>query len=386
MAELATQMVNLTVAETTMTTNGSTQGWLDRLSTELRLEIFQLAQQHEGVLLVVDKSNKTNRINVSLLVALVNDKKYIEAVEVFYTANTFRVTKYAELRTPATGIRSAAGKAYVYITRLELRNLGKSEEFVTAKRLEQVIKISSQMPKLKELVVAFDSLASGPMATLGSAATLRESLAGMDLLDEWKLECVAVGKYTMSRSKGINITFVHVGLMETWAEMKSSPPVTFVSQVKALKKALKKQPRASVPQGFHGFFLNMTLSAWVAVWENCTRIMDAGAFDDPDFEISHDEFTLIEMFMESFKWTKGSKPMSKVRGRLFVGHAMRELAEESVKFIPDPTVSTKTAEIMEGSTDILRLNSGKFPRLTAGGMDYWRERAGNLGQTLPLPY
>ncbi|KAK5678856.1 hypothetical protein LTS10_008511 [Elasticomyces elasticus] len=363
----------------------STTAWLDRLPTEVRIEIFKLAQKHKGVLLVVDERNKDVIVDVSLLVALVNDKKSIEAVEGFFTANTFRLTKYAELASSDLGLADGAGDAFKYITHLELRNLAVSIEFMSEEGLQLVMKACGAMPRLRGVTVAYDTVAVDPQSTLSTTETLRKSLAGMgyDGLDGWKLECVEIGKYIMSKSTGLKITFVHVGLMEAWANMKKSPPVTFKSQVEALAKVLREQPGSATEMpGSFGFVLNLSLAAWVSIWERICTHCEGSAMGDPDVEFSEDELNLMELFMQR---THRGLAVAKLRGRVVVGHALRELDEESVRYKYMPETSVKHPQVMEDITDLLRLNGGMSPGLATGGGEYWRERTGNLGQTMPEP-
>ncbi|KAK4888020.1 hypothetical protein LTR27_013024 [Elasticomyces elasticus] len=362
----------------------STTAWLDRLPTEVRIEIFKIAQKHKGVLLVVDERNKDAIVDVSLLVALVNNKKSIEAVEGFFTANTFRLTKYVELESSDLGLAEGAGDAFKYITYLELRNLANSDEFMSEGGLQLATRVCAAMPRLKEVTVAFDRLASEVSDTFAEKPILRTYLAalGYDGLDGWKLECVGIGQYTLAKQKGLTITFVHVGLVGAWAEMKGQKPETWKGQVRALAKALKTEPR-TIP-GLHGFFHNISLAGWSVVFERCIQFTVGGELEN-GIELSSQELDLLEMAAECQKNSKATASR-KVTGRVTLGHVLRDFDEEEVRFIPDPKFSVKSAEVMEALTELLRNNNGRSPRIAAGGqgVEYWRERAGNMGETLEI--
>ncbi|KAK3652658.1 hypothetical protein LTR56_004952 [Elasticomyces elasticus] len=378
MSTIATLVKDLLIAAS----NTSTLAWLDRLPTEVRLEIFKLAQQHQGALLVVDQLNKDAIVDVSLLVALVNDKKSVEAVEGFFTANTFRLTKYAELLSPKLGLADRTGDAYKYITHLELRNVARSEEFMSVDGLELVVKECGDMPRLKEVTVAYDSLGGNPNIELSYRETLRESLAGMGYseLTGWKLECVGVGKYTMSRSSSPTITFVHVALMERWACMKMSPPATLESQAQAFHEATQ-DPRVDEMLSHFSFIVNMSLAEWVVVWERCCILTDSGAYTSLDLTLPSDQLKLFGVFLEYAQSCPGD---AEVRKHVITGNVLRELDEESVGNNINASTSVKSAEVMEGLSELLRKNSGASPRIAGGGEKYRREQARNLGRAVPV--
>ncbi|KAK5710921.1 hypothetical protein LTR15_012715 [Elasticomyces elasticus] len=369
MSTIATLVKDLLIAEMTGAKNTSTPAWLDRLPTEVRLEIFKLAQQHKGVLLVVNELNKDATVDVSLLVALVNDKKSVEAVEAFYTTNTLRLTTYAQLASPNLGLADGAGDAFHFITSLELRNWAVFDEFMSADGQELLARICGQMPRLKHVVVAIDSVA-GKMSI--DQAILP--------VDGYKLDCVDVGKYRMTKTEGVTVDFVHCGLVEAWQGMLNSKPEVFREQAEAFDRAVTTFTDGVITAqvvitGHVEFFLNISLARWAAVWGTGVKlIMSPEHADGPPKDLTPEEFMLLQVYGKSVRYCR-TAAAAKVYQAIVSAEQLRDLAD---------SLPSSRPEMLEGITDIQRLNSSSSPFLVSGGPKYWRERAWNKEKTVPL--
>ncbi|KAK4935433.1 hypothetical protein LTR10_023511 [Elasticomyces elasticus] len=354
MSTIATQVKELLIAAS----NTSTPAWLDRLPTEVRLEIFKLAQQHKNVLLVVDDKNHKLPVDVSLLVALVNDKKNIEAVEAFYTVNTFRLTTYAQLASSNLGLADGVGDAFDYITSLELRNLAVHDEFMGSDGLRLARRIREQMPKLKNIVIAID--------TIPGYVPFSEAI---NPTDGYEMHCVGVGRYRMSKKEGLAVDFVHAGLVEAWQKMLDAKPETFREQADAFEKAIDRNDQGI--KGHVEFFLNISLARWVAVWEKGVKlILGPDHAKGPPADMTPAELFILQIYGKLVSYCKTSAA-AKVYGTVVSGQRLRDL---------DVGSPLSSPEVLEGITDILRVNSMRSPLLTSGGPKYRREKAGNLGQ------
>ncbi|KAK5710925.1 hypothetical protein LTR15_012719 [Elasticomyces elasticus] len=195
---------------------------LDRIPAETRVLIFELVLCCD-VPVVATNGKRVN--NTALLVALVNDDKYIEAYEAFYKSNTFRLDYVNQLgdimafSTPKYGPVS-------YITHLEWPYLGKTN-FTGTDDINRIVHFSSRLPKLKSLVICSETHLFPPCDLYDHVKKVDKELAR-------RLVCVGVGHFTFQHTGGMTVHLKRRSLVRAWEAMKMSRRRTFREVVEAI--------------------------------------------------------------------------------------------------------------------------------------------------------
>ncbi|KAK3623202.1 hypothetical protein LTR22_024501 [Elasticomyces elasticus] len=228
-----------------------TQSSLDKIPAELRIEIFGLALHHEDALLLVHHDGRTRDeckgdneplADIALLVALVNDPKYHEAFEAFYDVNSFLATR--NIFAPITGpeLQDSTQGPLAWITHLQLVNLVNYQQFLSPKRLEHTLEMCAQMPKLKSLTIAYDSLYD--------VLTPRKWLSKVVKLSAHELVCMGVGHFRLRYKDKLSVDFKQYTLMQCWQKVKLATPMSFADLVAALELELAgKHPSVDCDYG-----------------------------------------------------------------------------------------------------------------------------------------
>ncbi|KAK5689526.1 hypothetical protein LTR97_012866 [Elasticomyces elasticus] len=161
----------------------STTPWLDLLPAEIRIDIFgyALCCRDEGWR--INYEHRKNNTSIALLIALVNDPKYGEAYEAFYSCQSFALDYYQELH--ALNVHNKWPNIVRYITHLELANFANYKEFLGSKAPQtSVLALCSRQPKLRSLTIAYDAQNFG-------SYPFRRQLENGDSLRGHELTCVA---------------------------------------------------------------------------------------------------------------------------------------------------------------------------------------------------
>ncbi|KAK5724212.1 hypothetical protein LTR17_013498 [Elasticomyces elasticus] len=234
-----------------MATKPQPTAWLDKVSAEIRIEIFR----HLYCRLRLKPQAKRNNTDIALLVALVNDlQKYAEAREVFFHCNIFVLRNRQQLHGLACYQSSPA--AMKYLTRLELVNLNDKNEFLNVQSMQSAIqKVSTHLPKLKSLTIAYDPLRYG-------VTTTREHF-DKGVFKDRKLNCVAVGCYTLDCKERYVVQLQHYHLVHCWSEMKKSQRETLASVESQLDYAARSSHRLPLSC----FFDSLSLAEWIPLFE-----------------------------------------------------------------------------------------------------------------------
>ncbi|KAK5743475.1 hypothetical protein LTR17_002650 [Elasticomyces elasticus] len=189
---------------------------LDKIPAELRINIFGLALYHEDALLIVHHDGRTRdecrgdnepKADIALLVALVNDPKLHEAFEAFYDVNSFLATK--NMLVP-----DITQSPLAWITHLQLVNLVNYRQFLSPQRLERTLEICAQMPKLKNLTIAWSKLPAH------------------------ELVCVGVGHFRLRYKDKLSVDFKQYALVQCWQNVRLATPKSFADLVAALEQKL----------------------------------------------------------------------------------------------------------------------------------------------------
>ncbi|KAK4889941.1 hypothetical protein LTR27_011271 [Elasticomyces elasticus] len=192
----------------------STTPWLDLLPAEIRIDIFGYALCCGDEGLRINCEHRKNNTSIALLIALVNDPKYGEAYEAFYSSNSFVLDYYQELH--ALSLHNKWPNLIRYITYLELANFANYKEFLGSKAPQtSVFALCSRLSKLRSLTIAYDA------QSFGSYSTRRQLEIG-DRLRGHELTCVAVGQCVLECDKSFVVKLKHYALVQSWSEAKLS--------------------------------------------------------------------------------------------------------------------------------------------------------------------
>ncbi|KAK3643107.1 hypothetical protein LTR56_004946 [Elasticomyces elasticus] len=189
-----------------MTTTTQPTALLDRLSAEIRVQIFkELYCTGQRVSVPQVKGDNTA---IALLVALVNDpQKYAEAREVFYRCSIFILRNRQQLHKLA-GCESQLFPMR-HIASLELVNLKDRKEFLEPQSMQSaILKVSAYLPKLKSLTIACDPLRYG----YGGYKTIKQHI-DQGALKNRKLTCTTFGCYTLDCKERFVVTLKHYELV-----------------------------------------------------------------------------------------------------------------------------------------------------------------------------
>ncbi|KAK3618918.1 hypothetical protein LTR56_024346 [Elasticomyces elasticus] len=307
---------------------------LDRLPAEIRIKIFALVLCPKGKTMHVAKRRThavkcyARLVDTAILVALVNDHHYGEACEIFYTSHFVSFSRYWHLYGLAEMRQSA-----LYITRLKLVNFASGDIFLTKDCLE----FAMELPKLKWLCVAFDGLSH--------TTTLREHLNKIGVLAGRKLVCRAVACYEIRHGKDKIISFQHRGMLKQWQDNKAKHAGS-----RSRRDVWRVEP--SVDSWESDSWEWTTAYEWIAAFNITTRSASSfeggTAYQLPWYLTDHDE-TIIKR--ESTKIVTAA-----ITGDL----GLLELDKDK----------SCTAEVLEGITDLLLINSGYCPLLGLGDDRY----------------
>ncbi|KAK5724214.1 hypothetical protein LTR17_013500 [Elasticomyces elasticus] len=203
---------------------------LDRLPAEIRVQVWELVVSCELPLVV---ANEGEHDCIALLIALVNDQKYIEAYDAFYSCNTFRITEYGHFSDMTMELKTPYYGPFSHITKLELTNFF-GHVFIAPKVLDQVLEICSEIPKLKSLILSYDSLC-------GSSDFRCWISEPHDTLAR-KLVCVGVGRFELLHRSGLLVEFVHYSLTHAWRELKTTERKSFAEIIDGFTTAYNGRP------------------------------------------------------------------------------------------------------------------------------------------------
>ncbi|KAK5678835.1 hypothetical protein LTS10_008490 [Elasticomyces elasticus] len=188
---------------------------LDSLAAEIRIEIFKFAQCHDTSLSPIQQPGRGLRprkcVDVSLLVALVNDSQFIEAYEAFYGGNIFFLSTSSQLYDLAATWKPTLRGPFAHITHLQL-DFHAGNPFLSKERLRTDVGLCSTLPKLRTLVLSCD--------LLDHETTMREHLTLVDWMPTYELFCTAVGTYTVRYSPGLLVVFSDENMVRDWLAMK----------------------------------------------------------------------------------------------------------------------------------------------------------------------
>ncbi|KAK5678852.1 hypothetical protein LTS10_008507 [Elasticomyces elasticus] len=307
---------------------------LDRLPAEIRVGIFELvlSTRSGGTIRRRSKFHKgyTRCVDHALLVALVNDHHYGEACEVLYARRVVNICMHGQLRNPANGL----GCGY-YITYLKLANFASATVFLTKKWFA----LAKTLPNLKQLTVAYDGL---PHTT-----SLREHLTNLGYKPGHRLVCVGVGKYKVRLGKGKVIYFNHFGLQERWQQISKGRRAERDRCHDMWEYALDHEPVG-----------HLLLPAWATAFDILTWHKA-----DSEAEGTYDEYQT--RFLKEYDGHLATqKTIDSVTAAMKGGVSLLDL---------DKGVSC-TAEILEGITDLLHVNCGRWLMLGVGDWRYLEER------------
>ncbi|KAK5710926.1 hypothetical protein LTR15_012720 [Elasticomyces elasticus] len=173
----------------------STTPWLDLLPAESRIDIFGYALCCGDEGWRINYEHRKNNTSIALLIPLVNDPKYGEAYEAFYSCQSFALDYYQELH--ALNVHNKWPNIVRYITHLELANFANYKEFLGSKAPQtSVLALCSRQPKLRSLTIAYDAQNFG-------SYPFRRQLENGDRLRGHELTCVAVGQYFSSVTRAL---------------------------------------------------------------------------------------------------------------------------------------------------------------------------------------
>ncbi|KAK5743472.1 hypothetical protein LTR17_002647 [Elasticomyces elasticus] len=310
----------------------------DRLPVELRIRIFGLVlckragRKHLIRRRTYPGGPPYHRItDTALLVALASDHHYGEACEILYAEHFFELNTYRQLKELTDGCASG-----MYITRLELINLASAAVFITNHRLS----VAARLLKLKLLVVAFDGL---PHTT-----TLREHLDSIGWIPARKLVCVLVGLYKVCLGSSRVVYFTHIGIRQKWRLSKLQ-----YAKSKGQRDVWKIVSPKEDAQ-------NLWPYEWFAAFDALTWFKARSRVDN-----MHDEDQT--QFLEKYE-----RGLVTRRSTDSVIAAMTGKVSFLVLALDQP--ESRTAEVLEGMTDLLHINCGCCPGLGEGNGTYFVEQ------------
>ncbi|KAK5689524.1 hypothetical protein LTR97_012864 [Elasticomyces elasticus] len=274
-----------------MATTPQSTALLDRLSAEIRIEIFRQLYCGQRGLKPCAKKNNTD---IALLVALVNDpEKYTEACEVFYGCNNFVLESSRQLenltshQVPTTAMRC--------ITHLELVNFNDQPDFLSTQNMQNVIsRVSIHLLKLKSFTFACD-------AVYGKS---RQFFDGVSMKDG-KLTCTAVGCYTLDCKERFVVQLKHCRLVHCWSELKMSERETLAS----VEGRLNYDAQTSIRDRndiYDGFLCSLSLAEWTTVFDANTLASSSSNFGGASLALSVREQDLLVEFRYSLKMGAGT--------------------------------------------------------------------------------
>ncbi|KAK3643110.1 hypothetical protein LTR56_004949 [Elasticomyces elasticus] len=280
-----------------------------------------LVRRSSGISLV--RGLKLIRADTALLVALVNDAHYGEACQVLYAGNVFHLNTHEQLHGFTKGRQSA-----LFITNFELVNFASASVFLK----KDLVGLAIILPKLKRLVVAFNGL---PHTT-----TLREHLNKIGVIARRELVCVAVGNYKLDFGEGKIIYFRHYGMVKSWRVMNRDC---------AEHQGLSAWNIVSVRT--HVFSLSPH------VWATAFDLLTWGK---SKLALNNAYNGKQRRFLRQYKKHLTMRPSTRTvtlamsRGRSFMNLDKHK---------------SRTAEILEGMTDLLLANGVGWARLVQGNND-----------------
>ncbi|KAK3618921.1 hypothetical protein LTR56_024349 [Elasticomyces elasticus] len=300
-----------------MATTSQPTAWLDKLSAEIRIEIFR--QLYCGERVAVPQAKGNNTAN-ALLVALVNDpQKYVEAREVFYRCNIFVLRNRQQLQSLA----GCQGPAFTmrHLAYLELVNMRGSTDFLDAQSMQSaILKVSAYLPKLKSLTIACDR------HLYGSQTTREHFKAGS--LKNRSLTCTAVGCYTLDCKERFLVQLKHYGLVHCWSRMKRSGRESLASVAGRLNYPARvcRRGRNDI---YSRFFDSLTLAEWIAVFD-AHVVASSGSNLGASLALSEREQDILTQFRDSLPMmgTRG-KTAEKVYDAVSGGTSFRDLDMKS---------------------------------------------------------
>ncbi|KAK4889955.1 hypothetical protein LTR27_011285 [Elasticomyces elasticus] len=188
---------------------------LDGLPVEIRIEIFKLAQCHSSSLSPIRRPGREQYprecVDVSLLVALVNDSQFSEVYEAFYGGNFFRLSASSQLYDLAATWKDTLRGPLAHITHLGL-DFHDETPFLSKEKLETDVGFCSTLPKLRTLEITCD--------ILDHETTVREHLTLVDWVPTYEMFCTAVGSYAVRYSPKLLVVFSNENLVRDWLAMK----------------------------------------------------------------------------------------------------------------------------------------------------------------------
>ncbi|KAK4935436.1 hypothetical protein LTR10_023514 [Elasticomyces elasticus] len=308
---------------------------LDRLPAEIRVKIFELILcETEGSTRVVHKGyqgKETNSriVDTALLVALTNGHHHREACEVFYAGHFVELHTYRQFTELADGRASG-----MYITHLDLSNLASAAVFITKCQLIA----AAQLPKLKELLVAFDGLLH--------TTTLREHLDNIGWISPRKLVCVGVGKYRVRFVGNKFFYFMHYG-MRRRLQISQAEYAQSKGQRDVWKVVSPERP-----------VLTLSPYRWAAAFDILTWFKARSGVGN-----THDEDQT--QFLEGYEGALVTRKSTDSVIAAMTGE---------VSFLDLDQAESRTSEVIEGMTDLLHINCGSWPGLGEGNGRYLFEQ------------
>ncbi|KAK4888021.1 hypothetical protein LTR27_013025 [Elasticomyces elasticus] len=348
-----------------------TQSSLAKIPAELRVDIFKLALLHDSALRVKDRTigEKCPVIDVALLVALVNDHKYTEAAEVFYSTNIVRLTAGSQIHQLKLDLHDPTHGSFAYITHLEMTNFANTDEFLCfgeAFDLDVLIcNVFREMPKLKSVTVAYDAL--------GDSQSLRKwmnenSVKAMDQFKAFELECVGVGLFQVQVKESFVVIFKHYGLVQSWQDMKRSKALAFPGVCVVVKNAYLGgvYDQLEFVHMLVRHVQRISLQDWTTTLDEHRR-RDLPPDEGLPSDLPQEQMVILGTFAELLAESKLTR---KVYQRMAAGAKFGELDRID-----------GSAEVLEGMSNLLIRNSSAWPRLVEGDAEYQRKLGDQVRRT-----
>ncbi|KAK4889939.1 hypothetical protein LTR27_011269 [Elasticomyces elasticus] len=309
---------------------------LDRLPVEIRIKIFGLVLCERGgsinlvhIRAYRGKPTWHRMADTTLLVALANDHHYGEACEIFYAGRFLELNTFGQFKELADGRASG-----MYITRMDLINLASAAEFITRHRLV----VAARLPKLKQLVVAFDGLSH--------TTTLREHLNSIGWIPACELVCVQVGLYRVGLVGSKMVYFTHIGIRQKWRLSKAQ-----YAQSKGQRDVWKVVPPRS-------YALDLWPYEWAAAFDALTWFKARSGIDN-----MHDEDQT--RFLEKYEGGLVTRKSTDSVTAAMTG---------TTSFLDLDQPELRNAEVLEGMTELLHINCRCWPGLGEGNGLYFAEQ------------
>ncbi|KAK5724218.1 hypothetical protein LTR17_013504 [Elasticomyces elasticus] len=361
-----------------------TQSSLDKIPAELRINIFGLALHHKDALLLVHPDGRVGtqrngedepKANIALLIALVNDPKYAEALDAFYTVNSFRLTRSIDKPTVGIDLKDVTQGPLAYIKHLQLTDVASFLSFLGFGNLMSTLDFCLRMPKLKSLTIAYDSL--------HREASVRKWLRKVRGLAAYKLICVGIGHFQLQSPDNITIDFQHYGLMRSWQAMKRTSPSVFADMIAEIRDAINNAPKeegyGSIDYRYIGVVIRylgrVRLAEWVTLFDEHTRMhQDARRSHVDSEETAARLFEISERDLSTIEQTTNGKI---VMARTAAGVNFRDLDE-----------ANNCSDMLESVSDLLGRATLNFPNLLRGDEQYQRMEVAHLNSadSAGMPY